>query len=228
MDPNEKLTGITQMAPPSMMAGGMGGGQPPMPPMPPMPPRGGGQPPMPEPGVGEMAMQGQEPPMEEPAMSVEQDSAALAQAVVGRTQGDIGAAVAVLDNAKALLIASTEQQEPQMMMHGGEVHYKKMGGPLYREGGGALKPVPEDNKGLSKLPQEVRNNMGFMNMGGPLYRKGGGGMSDSDVLRQMIMENLQKPAVQEQAMAKAMNQMSQPQQVSKADAMSDLMNYRMS
>ena len=193
MDPNEKLTGITQMAPPSMMAGGMGGGQPPMPPMgggqPPMPPMGGGQPPMPEPGMGEMAMQGQEPPMEEPAMNVEQDSAALAQAVVGRTQGDIGAAVAVLDNAKALLIASTEQQEPQTMMHGGEVHYKKMGGPLYREGGG--------------------------------------GMSDSDVMRQMIMENLQQPAIQEQVMAEAMNQLQQPQ-VSKADAMSDLMNYRMS
>ena len=221
MDPNEKLTGITQMAPPSMMAGGMGGGQPPMPPM------GGGQPSMPEPGMGEMAMQGQEPPMEEPAMNVEQDSAALAQAVVGRTQGDIGAAVAVLDNAKALLIASTEQQEPQTMMHGGEVHYKKMGGPLYRESGGALKPVPENNTGLSKLPQDVRNKMGFMNMGGPLYREGGGGMSDSDVMRQMIMENLQQPAIQEQVMAEAMNQLQQPQ-VSKADAMSDLMNYRMS
>lgn len=24
-----------------------------------------------------------------------------------------------------------------------------------------LKPVPEDNKGLAKLPTEVRNNMGF-------------------------------------------------------------------
>jgi hypothetical protein len=67
--------------------------------------------------------------------------------------------------------------------------------------------------------------MGFMNMGGPLYREGGGGMSESDVLRQMIMENLQKPAVQKQAMAKAMNQMAQP---TKQDAMADLMKYRMS
>ena len=25
-----------------------------------------------------------------------------------------------------------------------------------------LRPVPEGNKGLSKLPTEVRNNMGFM------------------------------------------------------------------
>lgn len=221
MDPNEKLTGIASMMP--QVGAPMGGGQPPMPPMPPM---GGGQPPMPEPGMGEMAMQGQEPPMEEPGMSIEQDSAALAQAVVGRTQGDIGAAVAVLDNAKALLIASTEQQEPQAMKYGGDVQRKMGGGEIkYMEGGGSLRPVPENNTGLSKLPQDVRNKMGFMNMGGPLYREGGGGMSESDVLRQMIMENLQKPAVQKQAMAKAMNQMAQP---TKQDAMADLMKYRMS
>lgn len=189
----------------------MGAPQPPQSPMgapqPPMP-----QPPMPEPGMGEIAMQGQEPPAEEPAMSIEQDSAALAQAVVGRTQGDIGAAVAVLDNAKALLIASTEQQEPQMM-----------------NGGGALKPVPEGKKGagLRALPDAVRNKMGFMNMGGPLYREGGGSLSDSDILRQMIMENLQKPSAQEQVMqvAKAMSQAAQP---TKQDAMADLMKYRMS
>ena len=194
----------------------MGAPQPPQSPMmggqPPQPPMGAPQPPMPEPGMGEMAMQGQEPPAEEPAMSIEQDSAALAQAVVGRTQGDIGAAVAVLDNAKALLIASTEQQEPQMM-----------------NGGGALKPVPEGKKGagLRALPNAVRNKMGFMNMGGPLYREGGGSMSDSDVLRQMIMENLQKPSAQEQVMqvAKAMSQAAQP---TKQDAMADLMKYRMS
>lgn len=29
--------------------------------------------------------------------------------------------------------------------------------PLNRD----LKPIPEDNKGLAKLPEEVRNNMGF-------------------------------------------------------------------
>ena len=29
-----------------------------------------------------------------------------------------------------------------------------------------LRPVPEGNKGLSKLPTEVRNNMGFMKSGG--------------------------------------------------------------
>ena len=132
MDPNERLTGLASLGP-------SGGGQPPMPPM------GGGQPPMPEPGMGEMAMQGQ-PMQEEAGMDLEQDSAMLAEAVVGRAQGDIGAAIAVLDNAKAMLISAAEGggQEPQAMMNGG-----------------------------------------------PLYREGGGSMSDSDMLRQMIMQSLQ-------------------------------------
>ena len=29
-----------------------------------------------------------------------------------------------------------------------------------------LKPIPEGNKGLPKLPKEVRNNMGFLKEGG--------------------------------------------------------------
>ena len=29
-----------------------------------------------------------------------------------------------------------------------------------------LKPVPEDNKGLKKLPTDVRNKMGYMRKGG--------------------------------------------------------------
>lgn len=33
-------------------------------------------------------------------------------------------------------------------------------------GGGSLKAVPADNKGLKKLPTEVRNKMGFMKKGG--------------------------------------------------------------
>ena len=31
-----------------------------------------------------------------------------------------------------------------------------------------LKPVPEGNKGLGKLPTEVRNKMGYMAVGGPV------------------------------------------------------------
>ena len=45
------------------------------------------------------------------------------------------------------------------MKKGGKVRVKKMGG-------GSLKAVPADNKGLKKLPTEVRNKMGFMKKGG--------------------------------------------------------------
>ena len=39
----------------------------------------------------------------------------------------------------------------------GKKNYKK---------GGSMKPVPSDNKGLAKLPAEVRNKMGYMKKGG--------------------------------------------------------------
>jgi len=141
MDPNERLTGIAsipQSGPQGMPMGGMmsmGSGQPPMP-----QPEMSGPPPMP--------MGSEEPPMEpmmggeEPPMSVEQDAMMLAEAVVGRTQGDIGAAVDVLDTAKAMLMSSGSQ-EPQMMMDGG-----------------------------------------------PMYVKGGGQLSNSDIMRQMIMDDI--------------------------------------
>ena len=34
-----------------------------------------------------------------------------------------------------------------------------------------LKPIPADNKGLSKLPKSVRNNMGFLKSGGMAKKK---------------------------------------------------------
>ena len=37
----------------------------------------------------------------------------------------------------------------------------------FRAEGKQLKPVPEGNKGLAKLPDDVRNTMGFMQAGGP-------------------------------------------------------------
>ncbi len=43
--------------------------------------------------------------------------------------------------------------------------------PTYAEGG-ELKPVPNDNKGLPKLPKEVRNRMGYMAKGGSLKGHG--------------------------------------------------------
>ena len=54
----------------------------------------------------------------------------------------------------------------------------EMAGPLPRPANNKSKggmPVPEDNKGLSKLPKGVRNKMGYMSKGGmpKKYNKGG-------------------------------------------------------
>jgi hypothetical protein len=61
--------------------------------------------------------------------------------------------------------------------HGGMVKDKMM----MMEKGGQLKPVPEDNPGLGKLPEKVRNRMGYMQMGGmvddSLMGMMGGGMA---------------------------------------------------
>ena len=61
-----------------------------------------------------------------------------------------------------------KQVTPKGYKMGGRV--SKMGGgmmkrPMYKDG--SLKPVdPKTQKGLSKLPTEVRNKMGFMKKGG--------------------------------------------------------------
>ena len=44
-----------------------------------------------------------------------------------------------------------------------------------KKDGGSLKSVPSGNKGLSKLPTEVRNNMGYMKSGGSVKKMGMGG-----------------------------------------------------
>ena len=54
-----------------------------------------------------------------------------------------------------------------MYGHGGKVKNQMMMG--YKHGGeahGNLKPVPDDNPGLAKLPEKVRNKMGYMQDGG--------------------------------------------------------------
>jgi len=91
------------------------------------------------------------------------ESSLLAEAVMERTQGDINAAIAVLDDAKAMLMASADQGNQDPMM-------ANMGGPMYMNMGGS-----------------VDYKMG----GGPLYRGDGGTTSDSDLLREMIMSSLQ-------------------------------------
>ena len=40
---------------------------------------------------------------------------------------------------------------------------------MYKDG--SLKPIPEGNEGLPKLPKEVRNNMGFLKEGGMVKDK---------------------------------------------------------
>tara|TARA_R110002167_G_scaffold29083_1_gene97227 strand:- start:9 stop:566 length:558 start_codon:yes stop_codon:yes gene_type:complete len=58
----------------------------------------------------------------EGGMSIEEDANALAEAVVGRAKGDIGAAVAILDTAKEMLMASGGQdpmmEQPMMAADG--------------------------------------------------------------------------------------------------------------
>jgi len=50
----------------------------------------------------------------------------------------------------------------------------KKGGRIRKMGGGTLKPVnPKTQKGLSKLPTEVRNKMGYMQDGGKVKDKPG-------------------------------------------------------
>ena len=59
---------------------------------------------------------------------------------------------------------------------GEKLRAKKMGGGMMKrpmmEKGGSLKPVdPKTQKGLSKLPTEVRNKMGYMKKGGMVPNK---------------------------------------------------------
>ena len=64
-------------------------------------------------------------------------------------------------------------------------HYgKKMKMKSYKAGGG-LKSVPDGNKGLGKLPEGVRNKMGYKAMGGKMkskmsYMKAGGPIEQFD------------------------------------------------
>lgn len=80
--------------------------------------------------------------MEAP-MSIEEDAGALAEAVVGRAEGDIAAAVAILDTAKEMLMASG--QEPMME----EPMMANMGRPLMRRAGGGSIVSEKDTQSMS-------------------------------------------------------------------------------
>ena len=198
MDPNQKLTGLASMGgQPPMGAPGMGG----PPPRPMGPPPGMGGPPSPKPmgppsapmgpapGMGELAMEGQ-PPMDEPSADPQQDAMMLTEAVISQTRGNVDAAINLLDTAKGMLMQAAGGGQDPMMSGGQDPMMANMGRPIMMNEGGPLKAVPSGNKGLGSLPQNVRNKMGYMNMGGPLYRQEGGTMSDTDMLRQMIMDGL--------------------------------------
>ena len=138
-------------APPPEMMGGMGA--------PPPPEMMGGMGMDPNAGMG-MAPEMMAP---EPQEMQEGESTMLAEAVMERTDGDIEAAIVILNEATDKLMASADQSNQDPMM-------ANMGGPMYMNMGGS-----------------VDYKMG----GGPLYRENGGTMSDADLLRQMIMSSLE-------------------------------------
>jgi len=187
--------GPPTMGGPTMGGPTMGGppqGPPPGPPQGPPPPdmMARNQGPPPEMMAGQMPMEEQAP-----EMSIEQDSMALAEAVVGRAQGDIQMAVTILDTAKDMLMQSAEQS-PQMMKYGGDIRPGRPTPPP---------PPPRVNPSMSGAGMARRANQarrlgsrgpGGWNMGGPLYAAKGRALSDSEyiddteVLKQMIMDGL--------------------------------------
>ena len=222
---NIMMAGGRGDVPPGGMGGpppGMGGPPPggPPPGMGGPPPGMGGPPPGmggPPPGMGEMAAAGGSP-MGEPPAEVEQDSAMLAEAVVERAQGDIGQAIAVLDTAKAMLVASVEQ--PPMDGMGGPP--PGMGGPP--PGGPPMGGPPP---GMGGPPMQAAYGRPLMRRGGgPLYRQGGGGMSESDILRQMVMDNLQRPSLPNSGAGQTGRAPSDRDRA-RARAMEDVQRYRM-
>jgi len=206
--PMEQLDSIMMTGGPSnvpMGTPGMGG-PPPGPPMGGPPPGMGGPPPGPPMGQDPMmALMGNEAALGqggmergmEGGMSIEEDAGALAEAVVGRAKGDIGAAVAILDTAKEMLMAGG--QEPMMANMGRPLMRRANGGAMStqmpQQGGrtispspmGAPPPIPPMNSpkpmgGMQNLapappmPQEsrMRRGPGFAN---------GGGIGYSDLIR---------------------------------------------
>ena len=188
--PNNQLEDIMMTGGPPDVPMGMpgAGGPPPGPPMggpPPGPPMGGpppGQDPMASLMGNEAALGqgGMERPMggEEP-MSIEEDAGALAEAVIGRAEGDIGAAVAILDTAKEMLMASGGQ-EPMMANMGRPLMRRSNGGNIITpQGGPRMQPTPGGQPSLNSprpggrmpppppMPQESRVRRG------PGYAGGG-------------------------------------------------------
>ena len=133
------------------------------------------------------------------SMSMQQDAGALAEAVVGRTGGDIQQALMLLDDAKAMLEAASREpiraadgrtmsdedmEEGRTKSDKDMEEGRTMSDRDMREGRTVsdkdLKPIPEGPKGagLRKLPVGVRENMGFM-------AAGGGIMTTEDAMKEL-------------------------------------------
>ena len=75
----------------------------------------------------------------------------------------------------------------------------------YMAKGGPLKDVPEDNKGLGKLPKKVRNQMGFKAMGGKNTKMKAKGMARGG--KNSKMKPMMYGGMASQSMMKKPNQM---------------------
>ena len=82
---------------------------------------------------------------------------------------------------KGNIFVSSEKRRKELMdKYGGtgsaaaKAAMKGTQGNMVKRASGGLKPVPEGNKGLGKLPQPVRNKMGYMKKGGIVKMRGGG------------------------------------------------------
>ena len=81
------------------------------------------------------------------------DPISLAPATTLNPTTDITNPLTYFDTLNTLGLADNTANKPSM-------------GTLTMAKGGALKPIPEDNKGLPNLPEDVRNEMGYMQAGG--------------------------------------------------------------
>lgn len=70
------------------------------------------------------------------------------------------------------MMSSNPMMQPQQMKQKPTMQQPALSMNMADGGEASLKPVPEDNKGLGKLPKPVRNNMGYMMYGGKAKKRG--------------------------------------------------------
>ena len=116
---------------------------------------------------------------------------------------------ATIENMKGMYGGGMVQAGPKPMGTGGMVDAYAGGGMVmdqYGHGGKVkknLKPVPQGNPGLGKLPEAVRNKMGYMQKGGMVEEKmygyqNGGGVQKSAVQGLLNLLNAKKEDLYEQ------------------------------